>query len=130
MLKKRKFIIGAAIVLVAVVALGYFLFMGFGNYYYNVGDFLNKQATLTGQTVRVSGIVQSDAAKTGLTWDFTIKDVSTSATMAVTYSGAVPSTFGVGQQVVIEGKYNAATSVFEGTGITVKCASKYQPATT
>ena len=130
MLKNKKFIIGGAIVVIAAVVLGYFAFMGVGTYYYNVGDFLNKETTLASQTVRVSGIVQPDAAKQGLTWSFTLKDISSSATLAVTYSGAVPDTFKVGQQVVVEGKYDATSGVFQGTSIGVKCASKSQPATT
>jgi cytochrome c-type biogenesis protein CcmE len=130
MLKNKKFIIGGAIVLIAALVLGYVGFMGVGTYYYNVGNFLNKETTLANQTVRVSGIVQPDAAKQGLTWSFTLKDVSSSATLAVNYSGAVPDTFQVGQQIVVEGKYDAAKAVFAGNSMTVKCASKYQPATT
>ena len=45
-------------------------------------------------------------------------------TLAVTYSGAVPDTFKPGQQIVVEGKYNSATSIFQGSSIIVKCASK------
>ncbi len=131
MLKNKKFIIGGIVVLLAAVVLGYVGFMGVGTYYYNVGEFLNKETTLAAQTVRVSGIVQPDAVKQGMTWSFTLKDASSpSATLAVTYSGAVPNTFQVGQQIVVEGKYDTAKAVFEGTSMTVKCASKYQPATT
>lgn len=130
MLKNKKFIIGGIIILIAAVVLGYVGFMVMGkNYYVNVGEFLNQETTLAGQTVRVSGIVQPDAAKVGLTWNFTLKDASSNATLAVTYSGVVPDTFKVGQQIVVEGKYDSAKGVFEGTSIIVKCASKYQPAT-
>ena len=130
MRKNKKFIIGGIIVLLAAVVLGYVGFMGVGTYYYNVGEFLAKESTLGGQTIRVSGILEPDAAKTGLTWNFTLKDASSDATLAVIYSGAVPDTFKVGQQIVVEGKYDTAKEVFEGTSIIVKCASKYQPATT
>ena len=130
MLKNKKFIIGGIIVLLAAIVLGYVGFMGVGTYYYNVGEFLAKELTLGGQTVRVSGILEPDAAKTELIWNFTLKDASSDATLAVIYSGAVPDTFKVGQQIVVEGKYDMAKGVFEGTSIIVKCASKYQPATT
>ncbi|MGA3094142.1 MAG: cytochrome c maturation protein CcmE [Dehalococcoidales bacterium] len=130
MLKNKKFIIGGIIVLIAAVVLGYVGFMGVGTYYYNVGEFLNKETTLAAQTVRVSGILQPDPVKQGLTWNFTLKDVSSDESLPVTYSGAVPDTFKVGQQIVVEGKYDTAKGVFEGTSIIVKCASKYQPATT
>ena len=124
MLKNKKFIIGGIIILIAAVILGYVGFMGVGTYYYNVGEFLNKETTLAAQTVRISGILEPGAAKTGLTWNFTLKDTSSDATLAVTYSRAVPDTFKVGQQIVVEGKYNSATSIFQGTNIIVKCASK------
>jgi cytochrome c-type biogenesis protein CcmE len=129
MSKNKKFIIGGAIVLLAAVILGYVGFMGVGTYYYNIGEFNAKASSLAGQTVRVSGIVQPDSAKNGLIWTFTMKDVSTSDTLAVTYSGAIPDSFKIGQQVVVEGKYDAAKSVFSGTSIIVKCASKSEPGT-
>jgi cytochrome c-type biogenesis protein CcmE len=134
MFKKKKFIIGGLIVVIAAAVLGYVAFMGTGTYYYNVGQFLAKEPTLSSQTIRVSGIVESDLAKNGLIWTFTMQDVSLPAdTLKVTYSvanGAVPDTFKVGQQAVVEGKYDTATGVFVGTSIVVKCASKAQPATT
>jgi cytochrome c-type biogenesis protein CcmE len=129
MLKNKKFIIGGIVVLIAAVVLGYVGFMGVGTYYYNVGEFLNKETILVAQTVRVSGILEPEPVKTGLTWNFTIKDTASDATLAVTYSGAVPDTFKVGQQIVVEGKYDAASGIFKSTSIVVKCGSKYQPAT-
>jgi len=130
MRKNKKFIIGGIIILLAAAVLGYVGFMGVGTYYYNVGEFLAKETTLGSQTVRVSGILQPDPVKQGLTWSFTLKDISSGESLPVTYSGAVPDTFKVGQQIVVEGKYDMAKEVFEGTSIIVKCASKYQPATT
>ena len=129
MAKNKKFIIGGVIVLLAVAILGYVCFMGTGTYYYNIGEFDAKVSTLGTQTVRVSGIVQPDAAKNGLTWTFTMKDSETSDTLAVTYSGAMPDSFKVGQQVVVEGKYDTLKGVFQGSSIIVKCASKAQPGT-
>ena len=125
MLKNKKFIIGGIIVLIAAVVLGYVAFMGVGTYYYNVGEFSAQESTLAGKTVRVSGILESDAVKDGLTWRFTLDDVSTSSdTLDVTYSGSVPDTFKVGQQIVVEGKYDTTGGVFKASEIIVKCASK------
>ena len=130
MFKKKKFIIGAVIVVLAAVVLGYVGFMGTGTYYYNIGEFIGKEATLADQTVRVSGIVLPDAAKDGLVWHFTLQDVnSPDQTLAVVYSGSVPDTFEIGQQAVVEGKYDAASGVFQADDIIVKCASKVQPGT-
>jgi cytochrome c-type biogenesis protein CcmE len=129
MAKNKKFIIGGVIVLLAVAILGYVGFMGTGTYYYNINEFDAKAATLAGQTVRVSGIVQPDAAKNGLTWTFTLKDAETTDTLAVTYSGAMPDSFKIDQQVVVEGKYDMLKEVFQGSSIIVKCASKAAPGT-
>ena len=49
------------------------------------------------------------------------------ASLPVFYSGAVPDTFKVGNQVVVEGEYTAA-GIFEADAIIVKCGSKYEPA--
>jgi cytochrome c-type biogenesis protein CcmE len=129
MLKNKKFIIGGIIILLAAVVLGYIGFMGVGTYYYTVGEFQSKSTELSGQTVRVSGILQPDPVKDGLVWSFTIKDDTSGDTLPVTYRGSVPDTFKVGNQIVVEGKYNASSGVFEGTTIVVKCASKYEPET-
>jgi cytochrome c-type biogenesis protein CcmE len=130
MFKHKKFIIGGVIVILAALILGYVGFMGTGTYYYNVSEFLNKESTLAGQTVRVSGIVEPGAIKTGLTWTFTLQDVAVqSDTINVSFSGFVPDSFKVGQQAVVEGKFDAATGVIEGTSVVVKCSSKAQPGT-
>ena len=132
MQKNKKFIIGGIIILLAAVVLGYVGLMGGGTYYYNVGEFLNKETTLAAQTVRVSGILEAPPTKEGLIYNFTLLDVADqSLKLAVVYNGATPpDTFKPGQQAVVEGKYDAASGIFRGTSIIVKCASKYQPATT
>jgi cytochrome c-type biogenesis protein CcmE len=119
-LKNKKFVIGAVIVLIAAAVLGYIGFMGTGTYYYDVGEFLDKETTLAGQTIRVSGIVDQIAppAKVGLTLK-----------LSVVYNGTTPpDTFKPGQQAVVEGKYDTASGSFKGTNIIVKCGSKYEPA--
>jgi cytochrome c-type biogenesis protein CcmE len=133
MFKHKKFIIGGVIVVLAALVLGYVGFMGVGTYYYNVSEFLAKESSLSGQTLRVSGIVDSAVppVKDGLTYHFTLLDVSDPSTkLEVVYNGPTPpDTFKVGQQAVVEGKYDSVAGVFDGSSIVVKCASK-QPAAT
>ncbi len=129
MLKNKKFIIGGIIVLIAAVVLGYIGFMGVGTYYYTVGEFRSHESELSGKSIRVSGIMQPDPVKEGLAWSFVIQDDVTEDTLEVTYSGSVPETFKVGNQIVVEGKYNSSSGIFEGNTIVVKCASKYEPDT-
>jgi cytochrome c-type biogenesis protein CcmE len=127
MLKNKKFIIGGGIILIAAVVLGYVAFMGTGTYYYNIAELHAQQASLEGKSIQVSGILDPDPLKQGITWSFTLKDVESGDTLAVVYSGVVPDTFKVGSQIIVEGKYNASKTVFEGTSIIVKCASKVAP---
>jgi cytochrome c-type biogenesis protein CcmE len=129
MLKNKKFIIGGIIVLIAAVVLGYIGFMGVGTYYYTVGEFRSHESALSGKSIRVSGIMQPDPVKEGLAWSFVIKDDTTEDTLEITYSGSVPETFKVGNQIVVEGNYNSSSGIFEGNTIVVKCASKYEPET-
>ena len=57
---------------------------------------------------------------------FTILDMGDNGiSLPVVYNGAVPDTFKVGNQVVVEGKYT--TGLFEAEAIIVKCGSKYIP---
>jgi cytochrome c-type biogenesis protein CcmE len=127
-LKKKKFIIGGFVLIAALVFLGYIGFMGGITYYYEVGELLDEAGSLSGQTVRVSGVVAPDVERDGLEMRFTITDnTGIDASLPVVYTGAVPDTFKVGNQVVIEGQYTAG-GVFEAEAIITKCGSKYEPA--
>ena len=112
----------------ALVFLGYIGFMGSVTYYYEVSELLEKADTLTNQTIRVSGNVADDVERDGLELRFTILDTTGNGdSLPVVYSGAVPDTFKVDNQVVLEGEYTAA-GIFEADAIIVKCGSKYEPA--
>lgn len=127
MLKKKKFIIGGLILVAALVFLGYIGFMGSVTYYYEVSELLEKADTLNNQTIRVSGNVADDVDRQGLDMSFTILDMSDNGnSLPIAYSGVVPDTFKVGNQVVLEGKYTAA-GIFEADVIIMKCGSKYEP---
>ncbi len=127
MLKKKKYLIGGLILIAALIFLGYLGFMGGLTYYYEVDELLDKANSISGQTVRVSGNVADDVVKDGLEIRFTILDMSgKEASLPVVYSGAVPDTFKIGNQVIVEGKYTAG-GVFEAESIIVKCGSKYIP---
>ncbi len=127
MLKKKKFIIGGLILTAALVFLGYLGFMGSVTYYYEVGELLEKADTLSSQTIRVSGNVADDIDRQGIDISFTLLDLSGNGdSLPIAYSGAVPDTFKVDNQVVVEGEYT--DGVFEANAIIVKCGSKYEPA--
>jgi cytochrome c-type biogenesis protein CcmE len=126
LLKQKKFIIGGLILVAALVFLGYIGFMGSVTYYYEVSELLEKADTLSNQTIRVSGNVADDVDRQGLDMSFTILDLSNNGdSLPVVFRGAVPDTFKVGNQVVLEGQYTAG--IFEADAIIVKCGSKYEP---
>jgi len=125
---KKKYLIGGLILVAALIFLGYLSFMGGLTYYYEVNELLDKANSISGQTVRVSGAVADDVERDGLEMKFTILDMSDEEiSLPVVYNGAVPDTFKVGNQVVVEGKYIITDGLFEADAIIVKCGSKYIP---
>ena len=129
MIRKKRFLIGGIIICLAIVFLGYMAFMSGITYYYEVGELLEQGSSITGQTVRVSGIVAPDIEQedVGLTLRFTITDnTGADASLPVVYQGVVPDNFGVDKQVVVEGQYTD-DGIFEAQAILTKCSSKYVP---
>jgi cytochrome c-type biogenesis protein CcmE len=128
LLKKKKYLIGGLILVAALIFLGYLGFMGGLTYYYEVDELLDTATSISGQTVRVSGNVADDVVRDGLEMRFTILNMSgKEASLPVVYSGAVPDTFKIGNQVVVEGQYITTSGIFEAETIIVKCGSKYIP---
>jgi cytochrome c-type biogenesis protein CcmE len=127
--RRKRFLIGGFIILLAVVFLGYMAFMSGVTYYYEVDELLDQGNSVIGQTVRVSGkvapgIEQEDG---GLTMRFTIADnTGIDASLPIVYQGVSPDAFTVGKQVVVEGQYTD-DGIFEAQAILTKCSSKYVP---
>ena len=126
-MRKKKFLIGGLVVLIAIIYLLYTGFSSSATYYYTVSELLAQRETITGENVRVNGEVvadsiQSEAAE--LTLKFDVVEAGTS--LPVQYRGAVPDTFQGGREVVVEGHLNTE-GVFEAKTILTKCPSKYEP---
>jgi cytochrome c-type biogenesis protein CcmE len=125
MLKRRKFIIGAIIIVLALGFLGYQGFVASATYYYEVSEFVGQQSAFTDKSVRVSGIVADGTIeKQGSTLKFTISDGQKD--LRVVYTGVVPDSFKAGGEAVVEGKLNPA-GIFEAVTLLAKCPSKYEP---
>lgn len=126
-MKRRKFIIAAIIVVLALGYLGYKGFMASATYYYRVSEFVGQESTFADKSVRVSGTVADGTIeKQGSTLRFTITEGQKS--LPVVYKGVVPDSFKAGGEAVVEGKLNSA-GTFEATTLLAKCPSKYEPAT-
>lgn len=130
MFKKKKFVIGGIIIVIALVFLGYMGFMSGASYYYEVSELLDLDNPVYGQALRVNGEVAPGIEQEagGLVLRFTLNDVTgRDVSLPVVYRGAVPDTFKVGNGVIVEGTYTA-DGIFEATAILARCASKYLPA--
>ncbi len=129
MLKKKRFIIGGIIVVLALSYLGYTSFQGAATYYYTVDELVTQGSSIYGENVRVSGQVTPGSLEqetTGLILRFTITDVDTEDNLPVIYRGVVPDTFKVGNEVVIEGYLNS-DDIFQANTLLAKCPSRYVP---
>jgi cytochrome c-type biogenesis protein CcmE len=125
-LKKKRFLIGGLIIVLAIVYLGYMGFMGSASYYYTVSEFVGMGDSVKGETVRINGQVASGSVEQepgGQTLKFALIDGAES--LSVVYHGIVPDTFQPGSEAVVEGHLNS-DGTFEANTLMPKCASKYE----
>lgn len=127
MFRKKKFLIGGIIVVLAIGYLAYGGFMSSATYYYTVGELNGLGSSIYGDSVRVSGKVAPgsiEQERAGLTMRFTI--VEGEESLPVVYQGVVPDAFKVNNDVVVDGRLSSS-GVFQADSILVKCPSKYVP---
>ena len=118
----------------AVTLVGAIAFLAFAGardggwvYFVDVDKFVTD-AQLHNQRVRLHGKVGTDGfvANPGkLAADFTLQGHTQS--LRISYRGSVPDMFQPGRDVVVEGRRDASTGVFNADVLMTKCASKYEP---
>ncbi|MBI4266777.1 MAG: cytochrome c maturation protein CcmE [Chloroflexi bacterium] len=122
-MRRRKFVIAAIIVALALGYLGYRGFVASAGYYYEVSEFLAQPGSPAEKKVRVNGtVVPGTIEQQGLNLKFAITDGQKE--LPVIYSGAVPDSFRAGGETAVEGKLNS-DGVFEAQTLMPKCPSKY-----
>ncbi|NOX63042.1 MAG: cytochrome c maturation protein CcmE [Chloroflexi bacterium] len=127
--KKLKFIIGGALIVIAIAYLAFTGIQSTGAYYMTVQE-LNEQAgELAGKKVRVSGAVVHesehwDAANLILTFNLTDE---TGEEITVSFHGSRPSNFGRATEAIVEGELTP-DGVFEADTLLLKCPSRYEEA--
>ncbi len=127
-MRKRnlKFVVGGAIVAVAIIYLVYSGIQKTALYYLTVSEFRNRGDETYGEAVRVNGKVLDGSirweSKEGALY-FTIIDEQNK--LPIIHKGVAPDTFRGGAEVVIEGRY-APEDIFEADKIMAKCPSKYE----
>lgn len=125
MFKKKKFLIGGAVLILAIAYLAYTGFVSSATYYYTVTEFTQTASPANSQVVRVSGeVAGGSVVQNGSSLRFDLVDGSNR--LAVAYEGVVPDTFKPGVEIVVEGKLDPG-NIFQAKSILTKCASKYVP---
>ena len=127
MLNRRRFIVGATLIAVAVSYLVYAGIRTTSMYYFEIDEFIAARATHSGEDLRVKGWVRAgsmdwDPRTNDLRFDLARQDGS--GAIAVSYSGILPDMFADGREVVVEGYYGGES--LEARQIMTSCPSKYE----
>ncbi len=124
---RKKFLIGAVIVAVAIGVLGWNAFGGSATYYLTTSELAARGESAYGENLRVAGnVAPGSVARSGSSRgvSFTVTDAD--GAVPVVYEGTVPDTFQEGTDVVVGGKLTS-DGVFMAETILVSCPSKYEP---
>ena len=126
-MRKRKFLIGGIIIILAIGYLAYTGFQASAAYYLTVSETIAKGSSLLGENLRVNGKVAADSITSDintLSLKFALTEGGKS--LPVVYEGVTPDNFRADTDVVIEGHLDSS-GVFQANGILTKCPSKYVP---
>jgi cytochrome c-type biogenesis protein CcmE len=125
--KKTKFVIGSALI---VVAIGYLITAGISStsqYFFTVDELMSQKISYAGEGLKVKGNVVNGSivrdSENYLKINFAIEDKSSN--LNVTYEGIIPDMFKDGQEVVVEGTL-AQDGVFHANTLLTSCPSKYE----
>ena len=128
MLNRRRFVVGAAIIIAAVSYLVYAGIRTTSMYYFEYDEFLARRASIgADEHLRVKGWVRHgsmkwEAATNRLSFDLAHKDDT--GGLPVAYTGILPDMFAEGREVVVEGRYHGGG--FTARQIKTSCPSKYE----
>lgn len=123
-----KFIIGAAIILVTLVWLGWLGATESKTYYHTVGELATLKGSALHQRMRVSGYVEDGSiVHRGDGVSFVIQE--SGKPLRVNYVGTdpLPDTFKGGAQALVQGRLQT-DGTFRAEQVQAKCASKYAAA--
>ena len=125
---RGRLLIGGVILLAALIYLGSLAFQSATVYYFTVGELLDKETPVSGETVRINGDLLPDSFQrepSSILARFTLLDPDSGQQMNTVYEGVVPDLFfNPHSQIVAEGQYGS-DGVFYAEQLIVKCPSKY-----
>ncbi len=124
---KVKFLLGGAVVLAALVWLGFVGFEESKAYYITVQEYSTmKPADLQGKTLKVAGdVVAGSIDRKKPQMEFVISQQGKSLKVRYVGRDVLPDTFKDGAKAVVEGNL-APDGVFMARHVEAKCASKYE----
>jgi cytochrome c-type biogenesis protein CcmE len=121
-----KFLVGGAVLLLAVAYLVYLSLSSATVYYYTVGEVQAQRQVIGSRLVRVSGMVAPGSiAREEARLRFDVSDAA--GRLPVVYGGIVPDIFSEEVEVVVEGRYGE-DGVFRATSLLTKCPSRFEAA--
>jgi cytochrome c-type biogenesis protein CcmE len=123
---RKKFIVGGAIIMAAVVFLAVNTFQSTAVFYLTPPELLASGSDIYGQDVRLAGSIDKRSAD----WDpaamrLTFNVIEGGDSIPVEYAGPKPDTFDLAEAVTIEGVYRP-DGVFKAEQLFLQCPSKYE----
>jgi len=126
MAAKTKFILGGAVIIIALSWLGFVGFEESKAYYITVDEFNAIKDDFDGKTLKLAGdVVAGSVDRSKPQMEFIIAGPKTSISVRYIGGGIIPDTFKDGSKALVEGKLDA-DGVFNARHIEAKCASKYE----
>jgi len=126
--KRRRFLIAASVV---ALAMGALIFMGVRSaamYHMEVSELLAQGSAAYGEKVRLGGkVVQGSVESSPSASEIRFSITDGTKSLPVVYQGVVPDAFRPDADVVMDGALSPS-GTFEASSLLAKCPSKYVPA--
>jgi cytochrome c-type biogenesis protein CcmE len=127
--KKTKFIVGGAVIVLAIIYLIYTGIQSTSAYFLTVEELHAQETAMAGRNVRVSGMVDAE------TVDFNNKDLilkfeitgEDGGRLPVVFNGPKPDQMREGAEAIVEGKFDGGA--FTAQTLLLKCPSRYEEGT-
>ncbi len=125
---KKKYFIGFALIIAALIFFVLGSFKDSMQYYLTVDELLDATELVQDQEFRLSGkVVQGSIQKPHPDQPRYEFDITAGGkSVHVRYQGLAPDTFNDSSSVVVTGRFDATKRVFEAHHLLAKCASKYE----
>lgn len=124
--RQLKFVVGAAVLFVAIAYLVVTAIGSAGAYYMTVSELLAARSQYQGKNVRVSGTVVENSVDynaADLILKFSIQD--TNGQLPIHFNGPKPDNFNHASEAIVEGKLGEDGVLYART-LLLKCPSRYE----